>query len=54
MTRDHSESNNILLISNLPFDSDVGQWSHPLMIPLHCLWDKLSNRTRGQFECDVT
>ena len=24
------------------------------MIPLHYLWSKLNNRTRGQFECDVT
>ena len=24
------------------------------MIPLHLLWAKLNNRTRGQFECDVT
>ena len=23
------------------------------MIPLHCLWAKSNNRTRGQFECDV-
>ena len=23
-------------------------------IPLHCLWAKLNNRTRGQFEYDVT
>ena len=27
---------------------------HPSMIPLHCLWPKSNNRTRGQFECDVT
>ena len=39
---------------NFPFDSDIRQWSHPLMIPLHCLWAKLNNQTRGQFECDVT
>ena len=26
----------------------------PLMIPLHCLWAKSNNRTRGQFEYDVT
>ena len=32
-------------------DSDVRQWSHPLMIRL---WTKLNNRTRGQVECDVT
>ena len=24
------------------------------MIPLHCLWAKSNNRTRGQFKCDVT
>ena len=24
------------------------------MIPLHCLWAKSNNRTRGHFECDVT
>ena len=24
------------------------------MIPMHCFWDKANNRTRGQFECDVT
>ena len=39
---------------NHPFDSDVRQWSQPLMIPLHCLWAKSNNRTHGQFECDVT
>ena len=32
-------------------DSDVRQWSHPLMIRL---WTKLNNRTRGHVECDVT
>ena len=36
------------------FDSDIWQWSHPLMIPLHCLWAKSSNRPRGQFDCDMT
>ena len=36
------------------FDSYVRQWKHPLMIPLHCLWAKSNNRTRGQFDCDVT
>ena len=25
-----------------------------LIIPLHCLWAKSNNKTRGQFECDVT
>ena len=44
------EPNNILLTRNLPFDSDVRQWSYLLMIQLHCL----NNRTRDQFECDVT
>ena len=24
------------------------------MIPLHCLWAKPNNKTRGQFEWDVT
>ena len=47
-------SQKIILTRNLPFDSDVRQWSHPLMIPLLCLWAKSNNRTRGQFECDVT
>ena len=51
MTRHHA--NNILLTRNLPFDSDVRQWSHPLMILLHCLWAKSNYRTRGQFECDM-
>ena len=31
----------------------TSDWSHPLMIPLHCLWTKSNNRTRGQYECDV-
>ena len=53
-TRHHAEPNNILLTRNLPFESDVRQRSHTLMIPLHCLWAKSKNRTRGQFECDVT
>ena len=54
MTRLHAETNiNILLTRNLPFDSDVRQWSHPLMIQLHFLWAKLNNRMRGQFECDL-
>ena len=55
MTRHHAESNiNILLTKNIPFGSDVRQRSHTLMMPLHCLWAKSNNRTRGQFECDVT
>ena len=32
------------------FDSDIRQWSHPSMIPLHCLWAKSNNKTHGQFE----
>ena len=55
MTRHQAEPNiNILLTRNLPFDSDFRQWSHPSMIPLHCLWAKSNNSTRGQFECDAT
>ena len=63
----HAESNIIILLTrNLPIESSVRfnwkqpsfndtiQCSHPLMIPLHCLWAKSNNRTRGQFECDVT
>ena len=30
------------------------QCSHPLMIPLRCLWAKWNHRKRGQFKCDVT
>ena len=48
-----SQNMNILW-QEIFFNSDVRQWSHPLMIPLHCLWAKSSNRTSGQFECDVT
>ena len=49
-TRHHAESNiNILLTRNFPIDSGVRQWNHPLMIPLHCLWAKSNNRTRGHF-----
>ena len=33
MSRHHA--NYILLAGNLPFDSDVRKWSHPLLIPLH-------------------
>ena len=40
---------NILLARNLPFDCDVRQSSHPLMIPLHCVWAISDNRTRGSF-----
>ena len=55
MTRHQAESKiNILLTKNLPIDSGVRQWNNPLMIPLHCLWDKSNNRTRRQFDFDVT
>ena len=55
MTRHYAESNiNILLTRNLPTDYCVRQWSHLLMIPLHCLWAKSNNRKHGQFECDDT
>ena len=55
MTRYHVELNiNVLLTSNLPIDSGDSQWRHPLMIPFHFLWVKLTNRTRSQFVCDVT
>ena len=52
ITRHHSD--NILLARNLPFDADVRQLNHPLMIILHCLWAKSNDRTRRQFEYDVT
>ena len=55
MTRHHA--NNILLARSLPFDYDIRWWSHPLMIPLHCIVRgpaKSNNRTSGQFEFDVT
>ena len=51
MTRHHVD---MLLTRNLPFESEARQWTHPLMISLHCLWAKSNNRTRGQFEYDVT
>ena len=55
MTGHHVEQNiNIILARNLSFDSDVRQGSRPLMIPLRCLWAKSNNRTRDQFECDMT
>ena len=47
-------SNDILLTRNLPIDSGVRQWRHALMIPLHCLWAKSNNRTRGKIERNVT
>ena len=44
MTRHHAEPNiNILLTRNVPFGSSVRQWSHPLMIPMCCLWAKSNN-----------
>ena len=46
-------NNNISLTKNLTINSGVRQRSHPLMIPLHCLWAKSNNRTRNQFESDV-
>ena len=52
VTRHHAEPNNISLTRNLSFESDIRLWSHPSMIPLHCLWAKSNNRTPGQFECD--
>ena len=55
MARHHAESNiNIFLTRNTLIDSGVRQWSHLLIIKLHCLWAKSNNRTRGQFEYDVT
>ena len=50
MTRHHA--NNILLTKNLNFDSDVRQWSNPIMILLHFLLAKSNYRTRDQFERD--
>ena len=51
----HIEPNiNILLIRYLPFDSNVIQWSHLLTMALYYLWSKPNNRTRSQFECDMT
>ena len=44
MTRHHAEPNNVLLTINLTFDSDIRQWNHPLMTPLHCLRAKSNNR----------
>ena len=54
MIKHHAEPNIILLTRNLIFNSDVRQLNHPLMIPLHCLRAKSNNRTRSQFECDLT
>ena len=55
MTRHHAEPNiNILLPTNLSFDYDIRQWTHPLVILLCCFWAKLNCRTCDQFECDVT
>ena len=50
--RDHA--NNVLLASNRPFNSNVRHWSHPLMMTLNCLWCKWKDRTRSQFEYDMT
>ena len=54
MTRRHAEPNNILLSRNLPFDFDVRQRSHTLMMPVYCMWAKSNSRRRGRFEFDVT
>ena len=55
VTRHHAEPSVYILVTrSLPFNSDVRQWSHLLMIPLHCLWAKSNNGRRDQFECDVT
>ena len=54
MPRHHAEwSINMLMTRSLPVDFGVKQWSHSLMKPLHCLWAKSNNKTRGQFEFDV-
>ena len=46
MIRHHAEPNiNIFMTRCLPFDSDLRQFSHPFMKPLHCLWGKSDNRT---------
>ena len=59
LTRHLADSNiNILLTRNVLIDPGVRQRSHLLMIvifePFHRLWAKLNNRTRVQFECDMT
>ena len=55
MTRHYAESNiKIILTTYLLIDSDVRQWTHTLVIPLHYLRAKSNNWTRGQFECNVT
>ena len=49
LTGHHVEPNiDILFARNLPFESYVRQWSHPLMIQLHYLWAKSNNRTCGE------
>ena len=48
MTRHHA--NNILFTRNRPFDSDIRQLNHLLMITLNCLWAKSNNSTPCQFE----
>ena len=56
INRYHVEANiNIMSVHrNLPFDSKVRQWSHPLIILVQCLLPKSNNRTCGQFECERT
>ena len=43
----------LLLTLGKPWEPNW-QWSHSLMIPLHCLSTKSNNKTRGQFECGMT
>ena len=40
----------IVLARNFPFDPDVRHWSYSLMETLRCLWVKLNNRMRDQFD----
>ena len=47
VNRHHTEPNNNI-DNKSSFWLDVRQWSHPLMIPLHCLWANSSNSMRGQ------
>ena len=54
MTRHCAEPKNTLSTKNLPFDSYFREWSHSLMILLHCLWARSINRMRGQFKYEVT
>ena len=49
----HDEPNlNILLTRNLPFDTDVRQWSFPLVI--HCIVCVLDRTTEPQVNLNVT